>query len=246
MAHRRALGIGRVFAFTFLLWFRGLLPFTFLAVLFYSPRILHRIEWRPRFNDSAYVWETLLVDQLLLMPVVAAVIHSVLERLRGRRAGIGACLRVAISRWLPTVGVTLYVHLLVVLAMCPFLFLAQVHPAWTIGAGICGVLVLGRYWLALPAAVVERKGIGASLRRSVDLSRGSKGPIFTIVAVFYSGWFIAVSMLTFTTPYRFDTGWIVLGVLRGTLMAVASAVAYYDLKVAKEGVPTEDLVRVFG
>ena len=41
--------------------------------------------------------------------------------------------------------------------------------------------------------------------------------------------------------------WVVMGfaVVFGALQAVTSAVAYHDLRVAKEGVATEELARVF-
>jgi hypothetical protein len=244
----RSLGVGRLLGRTFALWFRGLLLFSFLAALFFSPRILHRIATTPTIGPS-HIWGTLLIDHLLLMPVVAGIVHAVLARLRGRPAGIGGCLKAALAGWLPAVGVTLHVHLLALLAALPFAILGGVLgiEVLTVGTWVAAIAVLCRYWLAIPVAVAERTGIGVALRRGVELARGSKWAIFAIVALFLAPWLVAVSVLAVKaeTPSGLDTGLLILMAVRGTLMAVASTVAYHELKTMKEGAPTEDLVRVF-
>lgn len=242
-------GVGRVLGQTFPIWLRNFVPFTILTVLVYAPRLLYLFAARRnRLRDTDLAWD-FLVDQVLMMLVTAALIYGVLERLRDRGASIGACLGAGFSRFLPVLGVTVCVYLLALLAALPSVLLAALlrFPPLSILSAVIMVAILARYWMAVPVAVVERPGVVASLRRSAELTRGSGVAIFAILVLFYALWYAAFLILVFNagTFRTFEIGSLILGMARGMLLAVACAVAYHDLRVAKEGIGTDDLVRVF-
>ncbi len=101
--------------------------------------------------------------------------------------------------------------------------------------------------------VVEREGVVAALGRSWELTRGSRLTIFAgALAVGAINWLATVGGslgidLVPDGPAKIvlAMAWMVLVLLLGSLGAVVPAVAYHDLRVAREGVATEDLLKVF-
>ena len=113
-----------------------------------------------------------------------------------------------------------------------------------------GVIIALVWWVALPAAVVERSGFRA-LGRSSQLTRGYKGQIFglalilTILQMVVSS---IVYMLTRTVMTDPIVGFIALqlcGVVLAGVWATAVSVTYHDLRVLKEGVDARAVARVF-
>src|SRR5262245_39520662 len=106
-------GVAHVLARTFAIWLRNLLPFTVLTLIICSPRLVFAFASRSRF-EVAELLTFLLIDPFVHTVVTAALIFGVFERLRGRAAGIGACLRTTLSRLLPVLGVALSVQLVAI------------------------------------------------------------------------------------------------------------------------------------
>jgi hypothetical protein len=115
---------------------------------------------------------------------------------------------------------------------------------------IAAVLAIGifvRYSLAVQACVVENLRVSASLRRSALLSKGSRGRILTVYAVFaVLGWFVAmgIGMLSMVIPELMGPGILSLavvalsgfvsGCLTGPLATIGMSLVYYDERVRKE------------
>ncbi len=233
---------------------RNLLPFTVLSLIVYTPRILYAFVMlptlRPGRDLQMYKAVSGILAALLSLIVTSALIYGVLEQLRGKRAGIGACLRVGLTRLLPVVGVALCVFAILFAVAAPFgilVVLFRAPPLALIIPAAIALVVYSRYWLAVPAAVVERPGVVASIKRSAHLTRGGVRTIFTVLLVFQALQFLAGLLVGLTAKTVSAVGWgtLVVTILFGTWTAVANAVAYHDLRVAKEGVGIEDLVRVF-
>lgn len=113
-----------------------------------------------------------------------------------------------------------------------------------------GVIIALVWWVALPAAVVERSGFRA-LGRSSQLTRGYKGQIFglalilTILQMVVSS---IVYMLTRTVMTDPVVGFIaqqLCGVVLAGVWATAVSVTYHDLRVLKEGVDARVVSQVF-
>jgi hypothetical protein len=210
--------------------------------------------------------ETLFLLALAVISLVAyvliqcGIIYATLQTLRGRRVGIRESLQVALAL-LPR-GFAASLILVVVLVLggtaALMLFRAIVGAAPP-GAG--AVLLLGALstavvsyvlvltWVFMPAIVFERSGPLACFRRSIVLTTGRRWNIFAVFAlVFVANW--VVTLLSNLLPrigapmagaalnYTAALFFMAFG-------AVLAAVGYYALRVEKEGVAIDDVVRVF-
>ena len=121
---------------------------------------------------------------------------------------------------------------------------------------VIGVVVMILLWVAVPAAVVERHGVLASLSRSLELTKGSRWKILVIFLLLGS-WVLVVALF-FGVILTSELGSAVgagsnLVILAGfivtvfytVLWAVLSAVSYHDLRVVKEGIETKDIAAAF-
>ena len=115
-----------------------------------------------------------------------------------------------------------------------------------------GINVAVMFWVAIPAAVVERPGILASLQRSRDLTRDNRWKLFgtlVVLVVFNigSGYileeFLGVGVVH--APISVQLLDLLVQAFFSALFAVASAVAYHDLRIAKDGVSAEEIAGVF-
>lgn len=238
---RQAFGVGRVLGRTFPIWARNIVPFTILSVIVFSPLLIYAVAGFPRDpepDENAVLWYSVKIGvgaYVLSLVATGAFVYGVFQQLRGQPAGIGACLRVGLTRFFPVLAVAVLAGLLTVLGLL----------AVIVGA----VVVACMLWVAVPVAVVERPGVIASLKRSAQLTSGEKGSIFGIL--FLIGIVERVIDKILEAAMGADAGmaavWVSVAttVAFSSLQAVACAVAYHDLRVAKEGVGIEDLVRVF-
>jgi len=109
-------------------------------------------------------------------------------------------------------------------------------------------------WVTFPVAVIERRGLG-SFRRSAQLTKGFRWRIFLLfILLFALGIGMALSMkaiggaLEHSSLDQFAGGvaveWLITG-FTTALSAVVAAVSYHDLRVAKEGLDTDQIASVF-
>jgi hypothetical protein len=257
------LGVGSVLARSFRIWGRNVVTFSLLNAVVYAPVLVYGIlAFAAPREDRLYAPAELsralasyagLVMVSFIAPL--AVIHGVLQQLRGERATLLGCLRVYLARLLPALGVGLVVGFLAFL----FTFVGAVFVgllAAAIAAPIVAILALVpptlvgcMYWVAVPVAAAERQGVLGSLTRSAELTRGSRLAIFVVVLLS-----LAIQVSPFVVVQAAAPGGVgpaagltvlLFAIALGSYGAVATAVAYHDLRVAKDGVGTEDLVRVF-
>jgi hypothetical protein len=199
--------------------------------------------------QNVQMWSSLILGLM----VTAAVIHGVFEQLRGSRVDLGACLRVCFGRFFPVLGVSVLTGLFAFLLAIPLgivVVMSREAAAAAVGGVVVFVLEVVLFcalWVAVPAAVIERPGVTESLRRSAKLTKGSRFAIFVIALVL--GVVLAAVHGAAGAFAKTNAGavWVNLGVtvVVGALFAVANAVGYHDLRVAKEGIGVEDLVKVF-
>ncbi len=121
------------------------------------------------------------------------------------------------------------------------------------GAALAAMIYLGlRYAVAIPALVLEDLGVLASIRRSVQLTKGRRGQVFIALLL---AWFISiVGTIVFYMPFYIPTmimmmrshaipGWLAL--MSSVSAAVGSAITspiflivlvlcYYDTRIRKE------------
>lgn len=173
-----------------------------------------------------------------------AVTYATVRHLKGERARAGEMLGAGLRRLLPVLATALLVWLAVAGAT-----LLLVVP---------GVVLLVATSVAIPAAVVERPGAVAAFRRSLALTRGHRWPLFAAgLAVLCVVWVLGAAVqvgVVVAASLLLPRGQALAGTLLASQLAnalfsaiplVGMAVAYHDLRVAREGVDTEALSRVF-
>jgi hypothetical protein len=228
----------------FSIWIRNLPSFLILAILVYSPILIYTGVFLSGDLDGEQFMTWSYVIAVLGIPidlvVTAAVLYGVIQQLRGEHAGIGQSIGVGIKRLLPVIGVGLLSALAVVGG-----FILLIVP---------GVILLCMFYVAVPAAVAERPGVMGALKRSRELTSGYKGSIFGILLILGVLGFVVNKLVqsvflgddaTMSDLKTFV--WITLGIeiAMSALQSTVNAVVYHDLRVAKDGVATEDLARVF-
>jgi hypothetical protein len=231
--------IGRVFSQAFSVLSRNLLPFCIVTAIAALPYLLI-MDNNTRIADSGTRAGMSVLGFIIMMVLnalsQAIILYAAFEDMRGRSANMVESLRVGLSRFLPVIGTALLVGLLTMLAG-----LALVIPAF---------IVMAMLFVAMPACVVERLGPVASLGRSADLTKGNRWKIFGLwILVFVVGAIIQTMLTGLATALGGRlVGEIVLlawTAVFGAFSAVVAVVAYRDLRVAKEGVNTDQIASVF-
>ncbi len=232
------LSAGSVIGRSFSVWFRNFVPFSIVTIVVYLPVIalaaLTPLEERPAWSAADRI-----LSGLANLVVSGALTYGVLRALRGQPVGAGTLLGTGFKKIASVFGASFRVGLYLILGTLLFVVPAII---W-----YCGLYV------AIPAAVVEDPGSADALKRSRELTKGHRWSIFAVVLVVLlvtvlvaalAG--VAVALLAPIVPAPIPTV-LAAGILAlvSALGACASAVAYNDLRLAKEGVATEDLVKVF-
>ncbi len=253
-----AVVVGAVLSRTMRAWWAHALAFSAMSVVAYAPMIaaFGVFSWSvfARLQGGAPDPAQILKQSVVLLAGAAvttvlsvvemgAVTYGTVRWLNGERAPFGQMIAVGLRRGLPVVGTGFVVWLVTVAGMLLLL--------------VPGVMFLVAACVAVPAAVVERPGVEGALRRSFDLTRGSRWPLFAAgLAVVVVMWLLSMAVQLGATvlvvalppPQALGVTLVVsqLGnALFSVLPAVAVAVCYHDLRLAKEGVDTAQLARVF-
>ena len=177
-----------------------------------------------------------LLTLLLLALCQPATLFGAFQTMRGRDFELGEALGKAIERLMPVVGVSLLV--LAAILAGSLLLLVPGLVLWTM------------FMVAVPVCVVERLGPIGSLRRSAELTKGHRLRLFGLFLLLLAG-LTALRYLVNSAGLSIG-GRIAAAVLDVGFDAfstafelVAVAVAYHDLRVAKEGIDIEQLAALF-
>jgi hypothetical protein len=227
--------IGRSFS----VWFRNFVPFSLVTLAVHVPVFALSVLASDRWPGWDFIFGILFFLSDLV--VSGALTFGVLESLRGRRASVGALFRKGFGKMGSVFGTVFRIGMWLFLGG-----LLLVIPA---------IVLYCALYVAVPAAVVEDvpASSGEALARSRALTKGHRWGIFGVVLVM-----VAVSSVgttaanvLFAASRGFAPVWLqlvvvnALAALLNSLDAAARAVAYHDLRVAKEGLATADLVKVF-
>ncbi|HEX4607200.1 MAG TPA: hypothetical protein VH092_03260 [Urbifossiella sp.] len=191
-----------------------------------------------------------LLLTLILLPIgSAAILHIIMEEYAGNRIGIGQALSYALTRFLPLLGASIVVGLMV----------------W-VGVFLCcipGIYLYVTYAFISQIVVLERKGLGDALSRCSTLVDGHRWRVFGVL--FLVGLASAIvqfaigAALGFVLPSQevipaangpqvqinplnhiVDTIIAQLvSILFNTYIAVCGTLLYLDLRIRKEGFDLE-------
>src|SRR5262249_43401393 len=128
---------------------------------------VHLIASRAAAQQSPRDTAIVFGGEMILQPLsTAAVTWGVLQQLRGKTTTFTECLRAGLLRMSTVFAVSLVAGLITF--------------AGTMALCVPGLVALTMFFVAAPVAVVEGLGVGDSLRRSLELTDGSRWSIFQI------------------------------------------------------------------
>ncbi len=263
---------GAVFTTAVNLWIGNVQVFVPLALLVYLPYIatLAWLTMGPSKTDPgsfggdgtsvdwALVSGSLLASGLLNLVVTATLVFAVFTALRGGALDIGRCLRKGLSVLPIAILVTLACGMAVLMAVIgaaiPGVIVGLAAQRLGVALVYTGMIasaiwVLVVLFVALPAAVVERPGPLNALGRSFELTRGYRWSVLLLLLLVLmvnlviggvSG--ALTTLLPDALELLVDT---TVQVALGSLGSVVTAVAYHDLRVAVDGLGTDELAAVF-
>ncbi len=168
--------IDSVFRRSFVVLGNNLVPFGVLSIVVLAPQFVLQFFQVSLFGDTdsfevliAGLLSVALLWMLTYFLLSAVLMYGTIGELRGNRASIGQSIRWVLGLWFPILGVSIVATLGVTAGM-----LLLVVP---------GFILLTMWWVAVPAAVVERTGVAESLRRSAALTSGYRWRIFGMIMV---------------------------------------------------------------
>lgn len=229
--------IGGVLAKGFRTLFRNFASFMLMALLFLLvPAVLTLLMGPPQDPFGGGQVLLTVIQALFGYLLTAALVYGTIQSLRSGSVSLGAAIAGGLQTFLPVIAVAIVVGLAVGVGL-----VLLVVP---------GFIVLTILWVAIPAAVVERPGVGGALRRSAELTKGYRWQVFAIViiigllqiavgAIVGSAFQFAVGFFGLTL-----IGWVVNAFMTA-LNAVMISVGYHDLRIAKEGGDTGQIAQVF-
>jgi hypothetical protein len=240
--------IGNVFNRTFSILTRNVLPFGLVALVASLPHALTdtaRIGLEaartgavaPDIGKTGFMLLFGGLGTMILGAISqAAILYGAFDDMRGRPVDLVESLRVGLRRFFPLIGVVLLFVVFVVLSAVALLF-----PAF---------IVMTMLYVSIPACVVERLGPIKSLGRSARLTKGHRWKIFGLV---FATLIVAVMVQSMLGSMARAAGGPTLAIIVlllwttvwNAFQAILTVVTYHDLRVAKEGVDTDQIAAVF-
>lgn len=172
---------------------------------------------------------------ILSLLLQSALVRATIEDLNGKKPSFADCVSIAIRCLLPTLGIGLLVGLGV-----GFASMALLVPGILLWLGWC---------VSVPVLVQERLGVFGSMARSRALAKGSRWSLLGLFVILFL-FIIAVELALGTVLLLF--GGIVATVLNAlgsaiisTVLSIATAVSYVELRQVKEGTGVNELAEIF-
>jgi hypothetical protein len=218
---------------------RNLLPFSIVTGVAALPHVL--LFDRHSSGTTQTPWDVALIASGVVLAMVlsalsqATVLYGAFEGLRGGQVDVMTSFKYASRRFVPVIGVAILSALLAGLAC-----IALIFP---------GLMLMTMWYVATPACVVERLGPWNSMMRSAALTKGHRWKVFGLVIVLSIIGLIGSGMVEAMAVGVGTTIGMVLKLIwsafYGAYSAIVVVVIYHDLRVAREGVDTDQIAAVF-
>ena len=240
--------IGRVITNTFGVISRN--PVVFLGLSFLilgvPNAILQFVQGSPDVAATAIGSPTVIITSIVGLFVVmffsvilqATLVVATVKDLSGEKIDIGSCVSKAISKFLPLLGLGILVALGVGFGM-----LLLIVP---------GIILALMWMVSSPVMMTENLGVIDSMKRSAELTSGSKGMLFLLMIIYLiaaavigsviGGLGYAVGMASATGLAIFA---LITNTITGAIQGAVVASIYVDLRTEKEGTNTHALADVF-
>jgi hypothetical protein len=230
--------VGTVMNKTFAILGRQFGKFALLALLPMAPLLLLTLvlagsSGTPGAGSAFATALTGILTFALQTVAQATSLYGAFQDMRRQPFTIGQSLQIGLARTVPVIGVAILVGLATGLGILLFV--------------VPGVIVSCMLYVSIPACVIEKSGVAASLSRSVALTKGYRWQIFGLLLLM-----IVVALVGATVLAKIGGEGLVgqiLGfvwqVVSAAVGAVLAAVVYHDLRAAKEGIDLDTLANVF-
>jgi hypothetical protein len=246
----RTFEVGDVLGRSFAIWGKNFVPFGLITLIVHAPLFLLHLMTPGMSPGVAVAYGSVIgiLSGALAMVATGAVTYGVVMQMRQQPVSMMQAVKVGLSRMLSVIGVAVVIALMIIV---PIVLLVFISPAIAVVVGFVLVIFVNLvYWVAVPAAVVERLGVGDSLSRSAKLTSGSRGTIFLlwlIIGVIAFAFTFALGALLMSLPdlARLIVSTAIQAFVVSSLGAVVNAVGYQALRTSKEGVSLEDIAKVF-
>lgn len=232
--------VGRVISRTFSVFSRNFPIFFAINAVAVVPEILSKHDEVGRalgLSPSGYMALVTGVLAFVLSTLCQAVVlYGAFQDMSGRPVRLVDSVQIGLRRFFPIIGISISTGLLIT-----FGTLLLIIP---------GVIAFTLSFVAIPACVVERLSPFASIDRSARLTKGYRWPILGMLLALGIGSAIisgvitggGVTLVGAIPALILDMVW---SVIWNACYAILAVVTYHDLRVAKEGVDTEQIAAVF-
>lgn len=210
------------------------------------------------FTNLSLIGTVVVLLFVLTLLSQAIIFYGAFQDMRGRPVNLGEGLKIALGRFFPLIGLGVVLVFVVIgiiivaalLAQVPFVRYAT--PLIIIPMGMLFIM----WSMAAPVCVVEQAGPFRSLGRSRELTKGNRWRIFglillTLIVGMIIGILVGVvvGILSMLVPAG---GLVVARIVSLVWNAVWTAffviltvVSYHDLRVARDGIDTDQIAAVF-
>lgn len=234
--------VGRVAARTFGVIGRNPLLFGGVAFLFSGlPTLV--AAWAPRawagpgpIGFTVVTVAGLLAYVVLTSLMQTALVVATLQDLGGQRVDFGACVRRAVTMFMPLIGLAILTGALTLLG--------------TVLLIVPGVMLYVMWFVAVPALVEERRGVLAALDRSQALTSGARWRIFGLVVAYLVIWLVIAGVSALL--HRLAPGGTIQPIINAATTMVSSLIAstgvaatYVELRTVKDGTDIDGLAAIF-
>lgn len=220
-----------------------LLSYLFIKLGFFTPGGLRSGAFSFRALMGATLVST-MIGIVIAALVQGALTRAVITASEGRRATFAESISTGLRVVLPLIGLGIVFAVGVALG-----FVLLVVP---------GIILLLMWAVAVPTLVVERVGIFDALRRSAELTKGSRWRIlglYVVLVIIYWVFEAVIGVVglkmygSLAAASGFTLGnviaSIILGTVSNTLWGTIQPSLYVELRQAKEGDSAERLAEVF-
>jgi hypothetical protein len=200
----------------------------------------------------------------------AMVLYIAVEHMRRKPVNLVDGLKVALGRFLPLIGIVLLIMLALLalgvlvaivagaFAALPSRASAVLIPVFVLLSFVPYFMLIIMWSVARPACVAERLGPLGSLRRSRELTRGHRWKILglilltlicLLVVLLIVGIVVGVATalggtVTFAAPLMRFVSQVLYAIFLAFIW-ILIAVTYRDLRIAREGIDTDQVATVF-
>jgi membrane-anchored glycerophosphoryl diester phosphodiesterase (GDPDase) len=248
--------IGSVLGQSWSLFKKNFISFGLTSILLLAvPIVLLMGLAMPVMMKGGAIWVAQLPSLLQLffqMVLMGAITYGTYAALDGKTPSLQDLVSRGLSGVLPLLGITV----IFILVMIPSAFLLMIPF----------IILACMWWVAVPAAIVEKAGVIGSLKRSAELTKGARMKIFGLILLyvllslvvglisllFLSGGGFSLSAITQGSMAMLTGGFSLfmifsqaLGALMFAFVCVVIAVCYAELRRIKDGVSVRDVAHIF-